>query len=63
MLGGVFATDDVPGPGNAGVVVLSGAGFQGAPAVMMDISGLDFECGRNLELPMSNSALQRQTMT
>ncbi|KAK3326666.1 metalloprotease [Apodospora peruviana] len=63
ITGGAFCTDDVPGAENAGVVDFSGAGFQAAPAVMMAISGLDFEAGHNLRLRVSNSMLSKESMT
>ncbi|KAK0618938.1 metalloprotease [Immersiella caudata] len=62
MLGGTFATDDIPGPENAGVVDFSKARFHMAPAVMMAISGLDFENGRNLRLRISHSGLSNGGM-
>lgn len=63
ITGGTFCTDDVPGAENAGVIDFSAAGFQAAPAVMMAISGLDFECGHNLRLRVSHSMLSKDAMT
>jgi hypothetical protein len=59
---GTFSTDDIPGTDNAGPVDFSQARFQAAPAIMMAISGLDFECGRNLRLRVSNSDLTKDGM-
>ncbi|KAF4983329.1 hypothetical protein FZEAL_1236 [Fusarium zealandicum] len=59
---GSFCTDDIPGAENAGPVDFSGAGFRAAPSVMMAICGLDFECGRNLRLRVSNSSLSKDGM-
>ncbi len=63
ITGGTFCTDDIPGAENAGEVDFSGAGFQAAPGVMLAISGLDFECGHNLRLRVSHSALSKDSMT
>ncbi|KAF5246292.1 hypothetical protein FAUST_1409 [Fusarium austroamericanum] len=62
IIAGSFCTDDIPGPENAGTINFSQAGFQSAPAVMMAICGLDFECGRNLRLRASHSALTKEGM-
>lgn len=59
---GTFSTDDIPGTDNAGPVDFSHSKFQAAPAIMMAISGLDFECGRNLRLRVSNSDLTKDGM-
>lgn len=59
---GTFCTDDIPGPENAGQIDFSHAKFEAAPAVMMAISGLDFECGRNLRLRVSHSDLTKDSM-
>ncbi|KAL7934013.1 metalloprotease [Trichoderma chlorosporum] len=59
---GIFCTDDIPGPENAGNIDFSHAKFEAAPAVMMAISGLDFECGRNLRLRVSHSDLSKDGM-
>lgn len=59
---GSFCTDDIPGEENAGTVDFSNDGFQAAPTVMMAISGLDFECGRNLRLRVSHSSLSKDGM-
>ncbi|KAM0276436.1 hypothetical protein ACHAQH_006741 [Verticillium albo-atrum] len=62
ITGGTFCTDDIPGPENAGVIDFSNAGFQVAPAVMMAISGFDFENGHNLRLRVSNSGVAKDQM-
>ncbi|KAF3354591.1 hypothetical protein VdG1_07381 [Verticillium dahliae VDG1] len=62
ITGGTFCTDDVPGSENAGTVDFSGAGFQVAPAIMMAISGFDFENGHNLRLRVSHSCVNKDSM-
>ncbi|KAK0734604.1 hypothetical protein B0T26DRAFT_746490 [Lasiosphaeria miniovina] len=63
IAGGSFCTDDIPGPENAGVVDFSAAAYRAAPAVTMAISGLEYECGRNLRLRVSHSSLSKDAMT
>ncbi|KAM0552603.1 hypothetical protein ACHAPJ_007700 [Fusarium lateritium] len=59
---GSFCTDDIPGSENAGTIDFSHSGFQSAPAMMMAISGIDFECGHNLRLRVSHSSLTKDGM-
>ncbi|KAF5970197.1 metalloprotease [Fusarium coicis] len=59
---GSFCTDDILGSENAGATDFAHAGFQSAPAMIMAISGIDFECGHNLRLRVSHSSLAKDGM-
>ncbi len=64
IVGGTFNTDDIPGLQNSGTLAFpEDCGFEAPPQLMMAVSGLDFECGHNLRLRVSNSEVTSAGLT